>query len=324
MRHIHENFLRTHGFVPLKSCDKFPEIGITYHHSNEHMNQLYWVYEMDHFIINIHDFYIKKDTFFRFPKNICSGSHTSISMIKTASMEMFHPYQNITNNTVLVSYERDKDLVCLLHGGTPFFSVGIEYKDKYLDEIFSKEMNISIDVTLNAIKALNGTANFTPLEVIADEILSYREISPASKFFYELKARELLSFALERYYKSTCKNANQDDEESLATVAKYIDDHYMANLELDTLAKIATMSKSKLKDIFKKKYGMTITEYTQRRRISMAEHLMLSTDLTIGNVAMSVGYRSHSRFSKLFKRYKGFYPIEFKKMMKNKSKSEIY
>ncbi|MDO5755082.1 MAG: AraC family transcriptional regulator [Tissierellia bacterium] len=60
---------------------------------------------------------------------------------------------------------------------------------------------------------------------------------------------------------------------------------------------------------------MTITEYTQRKRISMAEHLILSTDLTIGNIAKSVGYQSHSRFSKLFKRYKGFSPIEFKKML---------
>ncbi|MDO5755081.1 MAG: hypothetical protein Q4P28_02485 [Tissierellia bacterium] len=141
---------------------------------------------------------------------------------------------------------------CLIHGGTPFFSIGIEYKDKYLDEIFSKKMNLDPKDTKNAIIALNGTSSFASLERIADEILSYRPSTPAGQFFYELKVQEVLSFALEQYFKRKEININKDDDLALETVTKYIDDHYMAQLELEKLAKIAIMSKSKLKDVFKK------------------------------------------------------------------------
>lgn len=96
MKYIHEVFLRSCGFKKIDHCDRYPSIGITFQNVNEDMNQIYWFYEMEHFIINIHDFYIKKDTFYHFPKNICSGSHMNISLIKTASMEVFNPYFYVT------------------------------------------------------------------------------------------------------------------------------------------------------------------------------------------------------------------------------------
>ena len=58
---------------------------------------------------------------------------------------------------------------------------------------------------------------------------------------------------------------------------------------------------------------MTITEYTQRRRINIAENLLLTTDLEIKDIAKSVGYKSASRFSTIVKRYKGLFPKELRK-----------
>ena len=72
------------------------------------------------------------------------------------------------------------------------------------------------------------------------------------------------------------------------------------------------MSKTKLKNAFKLKYNMTITEYTQRRRMSMAEQLLETPHLSIKDVALTVGYQSHSRFSSLFKKYMGIYPYEIR------------
>lgn len=58
---------------------------------------------------------------------------------------------------------------------------------------------------------------------------------------------------------------------------------------------------------------MTITEYIQEQRMNLAEHLLTTTRLEIKEVANAVGYKSHSRFSSLFKKYIGVYPHELKK-----------
>ena len=45
---------------------------------------------------------------------------------------------------------------------------------------------------------------------------------------------------------------------------------------------------------------MTITEYIQQLRMALAEQLLMTTQLEIKEVAIAVGYTSHSRFSSLF------------------------
>lgn len=47
--------------------------------------------------------------------------------------------------------------------------------------------------------------------------------------------------------------------------------------------------------------------------MSLAEQLLTTTQLEIKEVAIAVGYHSHSRFSSLFKKYIGVYPHDIKK-----------
>ena len=70
------------------------------------------------------------------------------------------------------------------------------------------------------------------------------------------------------------------------------------------------MSGTKLKNLFKEKYGQSITEYTQRKRMNVAETLLLNTELPIKEIAESVGYTSASKFTIYYKRYKGKLPSE--------------
>ena len=74
------------------------------------------------------------------------------------------------------------------------------------------------------------------------------------------------------------------------------------------------MGTTKLKSSFKKAYGCTITEYIQQRRMSQAEYLLTSTDLSIGQIAQTVGYSTSSRFAELFRMSTGLLPGEFRKV----------
>lgn len=79
------------------------------------------------------------------------------------------------------------------------------------------------------------------------------------------------------------------------------------------LGKIACMSSASLKNKFKAKYHMNITEYIQRYRINIAENLIKNTNQDLKSIAESVCYKNHSRFTNLFKKYKLVYPKEVKK-----------
>ena len=105
-----------------------------------------------------------------------------------------------------------------------------------------------------------------------------------------------------------------DDNKALEDVARFLDDHFAININQETLEKISRMSGTKLKNLFKEKYGQSITEYTQRKRMNVAETLLLNTELPIKEIAESVGYSSASKFSIYYKRYKGKLPSEVRNL----------
>lgn len=78
-------------------------------------------------------------------------------------------------------------------------------------------------------------------------------------------------------------------------------------------AKISCMSVRKLQTIFKEYHQCTITEYIQQRRMCQAENLLTNSDLTISQVALTVGYSKVGRFAELFGKSTGILPSEFRK-----------
>ena len=99
-------------------------------------------------------------------------------------------------------------------------------------------------------------------------------------------------------------------------MAAYLSDHYAAEIPMERLTQIACMGTTKLKSSFKKVYDCTITEYIQQRRMSQAEYLLTNTDLSIGQIAQTVGYSTSSRFAELFRKSTGLLPGEFRKVGK--------
>jgi YesN/AraC family two-component response regulator len=196
-----------------------------------------------------------------------------------------------------------------LHANFPYLSIGVNFKDKMIKEYISDRDLIVSDVFFDTRGLITK-----PMGKIANSILNCSMYSPAAEIFLEAKAKEWLSITLDAYLnKAKTKQISRSDEIAIENVASYINDHYALDISQEILEKIAMMSGTKLKNIFKQKYQMSITEYSQRKRMTIAETLLSTTELEIKDVAESVGYSSHSRFSTLFKKYKGIYPREVKK-----------
>lgn len=107
---------------------------------------------------------------------------------------------------------------------------------------------------------------------------------------------------------------NSDDRVKLSRVMKYIDQNFTEEISLDKLAAVAGYSKYHFSRIFKKYHNMSTVQYISRKRIKLAERLLIDPELSITEVAMRSGFSSLTTFNRIFKMEKHCTPTEFKKM----------
>ncbi|MBC8061777.1 MAG: helix-turn-helix transcriptional regulator, partial [Clostridiaceae bacterium] len=65
--------------------------------------------------------------------------------------------------------------------------------------------------------------------------------------------------------------------------------------------------------VFKKITGITINDYINHYRLSKAKKLLLNMELKLYDIARLVGYSNDNYFSKVFKKYEGMTPSEFRR-----------
>jgi len=72
------------------------------------------------------------------------------------------------------------------------------------------------------------------------------------------------------------------------------------------------MSVGYLCAFFKEKTGKTANQYITEIRMDKAKELLISSDAKIDFIAKSVGYSDGNYFAKIFKKYTGSNPSEFR------------
>lgn len=99
----------------------------------------------------------------------------------------------------------------------------------------------------------------------------------------------------------------------LQPVVDYIHEHYLEQIELDDLVKVAMMNKSYLCSCFKKVLHVRMFEYIDQLRVDRACILLSTTSHTITEIAMMSGFNSVSYFNRVFKRSFDMSPGEYRK-----------
>lgn len=95
-------------------------------------------------------------------------------------------------------------------------------------------------------------------------------------------------------------------------VIDYIGLHLEEELSLTYLAEHFNKNASALSHSFSKETGTSLTTYIQQTRIREAIRLFNTTDFSVSDVAIMVGYQDFSYFSKIFSKHTGMCPREYK------------
>jgi two-component system response regulator YesN len=111
----------------------------------------------------------------------------------------------------------------------------------------------------------------------------------------------------------------QSDAEALHAVVRvmldHMEQHYMNNITIDSLAKMHHFNPDYLSRLFKKETGDTFVNTLTRMRMQKAVSLLGDNQMKVYEVAEKVGIRDTRYFGQMFKKRYGVKPNEFRKQI---------
>lgn len=113
-----------------------------------------------------------------------------------------------------------------------------------------------------------------------------------------------------------CDSLNCDTvntSENFRNLLKYINQDFNKELYLKDLSCQFFINETYCCELFRKVTGKTFSEYINSLRIKKACQLFGTTALSVDEVAREIGYRDYYYFNKVFKKYIGLTPFQYKK-----------
>jgi AraC family transcriptional regulator len=91
-------------------------------------------------------------------------------------------------------------------------------------------------------------------------------------------------------------------------VTSHVEAHLDSSIKNEELATIVHLNPSHFSRAFRNSFGEPPHEYVIRRRVERAQGLMLSTDASLGEIALDCGMADQSHLTRLFRRIVGESP----------------
>lgn len=110
------------------------------------------------------------------------------------------------------------------------------------------------------------------------------------------------------------------DQVRIKQMIAYIQTHFQEKLSLEDIAAQANISRNSCLSCFRRVLGVSPLEYVIDQRLEWALHLLISSDLTIAEVANDCGFGDASYFGKAFRRRLGLTPSQYRE----RKRGELY
>lgn len=206
----------------------------------------------------------------------------------------------------------------VIYGGrTPVRYISLLLHEEYVDRLLSLFPNEEL--------AIADISTWTPSDYNSEEIgkifTQIREKmieGTTSVVYYEGKIFEILSLISQNHQKDKSYYTNQkltiphEELTRLECVRKAIAENSSSE-STQELCKIAAMSQTKLRELFRKAYGIPIGQYIRQNKLEYSRVLLANNSFSISEIAKTTGYANASKFSAAFKKLFGVTPAEFRK-----------
>lgn len=106
-------------------------------------------------------------------------------------------------------------------------------------------------------------------------------------------------------------NSKSCQDARMIEIMNYIQANYI-DITLEDLAEKFYLSKPYISKYIKEKSGITFGEMVKKIRMKKAKSLLKGSNMTVENIALSVGYQNVEHFNRLFKKAYNMTPIQFR------------
>ena len=122
-----------------------------------------------------------------------------------------------------------------------------------------------------------------------------------------------LKISLFEHRVSAAAEPEKQEERTITGITRYLQDHLAEEISLSVLAEQFHLNPQYISQLFKSEIGVNFLAYLTNIRMEKAKKLLLSTSLSIAEVAEQSGYGDYRVFTKVFKKSEGITPSQYRR-----------
>lgn len=135
---------------------------------------------------------------------------------------------------------------------------------------------------------------------------------------YELSCNGLFMLILRCIMRNSNENStNFAVNIKLESILTYIEEHIDKNISMKEISDLVSLSPDYISSQFKKYNGYPIIKYFNMRKIDKAKQILMERNDKIKDIALALGFKDEFYFSRVFKRFEGMSPKEFREKVNN-------
>lgn len=112
---------------------------------------------------------------------------------------------------------------------------------------------------------------------------------------------------------SAVAESEKQEERAITGITRYLQEHLSEEMSLSVLAEEFHLNAQYISQLFKSEIGVGFLAYLTNIRMEKAKKLLLSTSLSVAEVAEQSGYGDYRVFTKVFKKAEGITPSQFRR-----------
>lgn len=212
-----------------------------------------------------------------------------------------------------------------------FELIEFEFVPEFVNEKFSRKVNTDsfLDfaylepflVSENEIKPrlnLTGTLQLEVESIFSEILREYEQREMDFELIIKALLLKLLVLVGRAYNKHIINSETQGifdrHRDALYKAIKYINDNYNKDLNVEEVSKVALLSQSYFRYLFKQMTQQTFTEYINNLRVTKAVELLKKRrDMKVIDICYEVGYNNINHFNRIFRQETGVSPMFYRK-----------